>query len=814
MTVKYITLFAAIAVFLAVIIVVSVLYAKYARLTDEKLAQGPFPNTSLLYAAPELVGIGDPGTPLQLASRLRESGYGEDARTNPTGWYHLRPDAIEIFPGDRSSTDSEPGVLRFGSGRISSIIALSDNTPRTEYTLEPQLLSSLYDKNREKRRLVKYDDIPPVLVHAIISIEDKRFFQHSGFDPIRIVKAVWVDLREHRKDQGASTLTQQLARNLWLDSRKTWTRKFDELLITIHLERKLTKQKIFEYYANQVDLGRRGSFAIRGFGEASQAYFGKDIRSLTLPEAATLAGLIQEPSRRNPVRWPERAKARRNVVLQQMLENGYVSRSQHDAAVEAPLVVARQGFESADAPYFVDLVNKRLTDEFQDRDFGDSGSKIYTTLDPDLQRDAAEAVATGMRGVDEILARRHKHGAPVEEPQVALICLDPHTGEVKALIGGRNYGLSQLNHAVAKRPSGSVFKPFVYAAALNTGLWDQPDPITASTIFPDEPRTFLFDGKPYEPVDYHHSDWLGNITVREAFAKSLNVPTVEVAEQAGYGAVADLAHKAGLADIRATPAEALGAYDVTPLELTGAYTVFANQGVMVQPRMVSSIVDQSGNEVWASQPQTRKIIDPRVNFVLVNLMEEVLRSGTGAGVRARGFMLPAAGKTGTSHDAWFAGFTTKLLCVVWVGLDDYQDIKMDGAKAALPIWTEFMKRAHKHRAYRDVANFDVPDGVVSAQIDGDTGQLATTACPRVVTDYYLLGTQPVQFCLLHHGGSTEIAGWEASPPPSAQAALPTVLPTQAMAQPPPGTPQNPNNNPQNKPKKKSGFFDKLKSIFR
>jgi penicillin-binding protein 1B len=814
LTVKYIALFTAIALFLTAIIVVSVLYAKYARLTDEKLAQGPFPNTSLLYAAPELIGIGDPGTPLQLASRLRESGYGEDARTNPTGWYHLRPDAVEIFPGDRSSTDSEPGVLRFGNGRISSIIALSDNTPRTEYTLEPQLLSSLYDKNREKRRLVKYDDIPPVLVHAVLSIEDKRFFQHSGFDPLRIAKAVWVDLKEHRKDQGASTLTQQLARNLWLDSRKTWSRKFDELLITIHLERKLTKQKIFEYYANQVDLGRRGSFAIRGFGEASQAYFGKDIRSLTLPEAATLAGLIQEPSRRNPVRWPERAKARRNVVLNQMLDNGYISQSQHDAAVEAPLVIARQGFESADAPYFVDLVNKQLTDEFQDRDFGDSGSKIYTTLDPDLQRDAAEAVATGIRGVDEVLARRHKHGAPVEEPQVALICLDPHTGEIKALIGGRNYGLSQLNHAVAKRPSGSVFKPFVYAAALNTGLWDQPDPITASTIFPDEPRTFLFNGKPYEPVDFHHSDWLGNITVREAFAKSLNVPTVEVAEQAGYGAVADLAHKAGLADIRATPAEALGAYDVTPLEMAGAYTVFANQGVRVQPRMISSIVDQSGNEVWTSQPQTRKILDPRVNFVLVNLMEEVLRSGTGAGVRARGFTLPAAGKTGTSHDAWFAGFTTKLLCVVWVGLDDYQDIKMEGAKAALPIWTEFMKRAHKHRAYRDVTNFEVPDGVVSAQIDADTGQLATTACPRVVTDYYLLSTQPVQFCLLHHGGSTEIAGWEASPLPSTQSALPAVLPTQAMAQPPPGTPQNPNNNPENKPKKKSGFFDKLKSIFR
>ncbi len=814
--IKYILLFSAAAAVLAAVIVVSVLYAKYARLTDEKLAEGPFPNTSLLYAAPEVVGIGDRGTPLQYASRLRESGYGEDVRTNPTGWYHLRPNAIEIFPGDQSSTDSEPGVLRFVDGKISSIIALSDNTARTEYTLEPQLLSSLYDKSREKRRLVKYDDIPPVLVHAVISIEDKRFFQHSGFDPIRIVKALWVDLKEHRKDQGASTLTQQLARNLWLTSRKTWTRKFNELLITIHLERKLTKQKIFEYYANQVDLGRRGSFAIRGFGEAAQAYFGKDIRSLTLPECATLAGLIQEPSRRNPVRWPERATARRNVVLQQMLDNRYITRSQYEAAVQTPLTIARQGIESADAPYFVDLVNDRLTDKFQDRDFADSGSKIYTTLDPDLQRDAAEAVADGIRGVDEILAKRHrKKGTPVEVPQVALICLDPHTGEIKALIGGRNYGMSQFDHVTAKRPSGSIFKPFVYAAALNSGMWNQPNPVTASTIIPDEPKTFLFAGKPYEPVDFHHGDWLGNITLRDAFAKSLNVPAVEVAEQAGYGAVADLAHKAGLADIRATPAEALGAYDVTPLDMAGAYTLFANNGVMVQPRMISHIVDQSGTELWASEPQTKSILDPRVNFLVVNLMEEVLRSGTGAGVRARGFTLPAAAKTGTSHDAWFAGFTSKLLCIVWVGLDDYQDIKMEGAKAALPIWTEFMKRAHKHRAYRDVTDFQVPDGVVSAQIDADTGQLATSACPRVVTDYYLLGTQPSQFCLMHQGGSTEIAGWESSQPVSVPASVPATLPTQAMSRTnPPQQPQVNNGNPsQEQPKKKKGFFDKLKSIF-
>lgn len=806
-----------IAATLAIVLVVLwFFYAKYARLTDEKLTEGPFPNSSLLYAAPEALGVGDPGTPLQFAARLRDSGYGEDARGNALGWYHLRPDAIEVFPGSESYAASEPGVIRFKGGKISSVISLSDNTPRTEYTLEPQVLSSLYDKNREKRRLVRYEDIPPVLVHAVISAEDKRFFQHSGFDPIRIVKAFFIDVKQRRNAQGASTITQQLARNLWLDNRKTLSRKFDELLITIHLEHKLTKQKIFEYYANQVDLGRRGSFAIRGLGEAAKAYFGKDMRQLTLPEAATLAGLIQEPSYRNPVRWPERARARRNVVLKLMLDNGYISQPQYEAAIQEPVVVAKQGIESADAPYFVDLVNEKLAQQFQDRDFQASGSKIYTTLDLDLQRDAGAAVVLGMHEVETLLAKRHKRGGPVEEPQVALICLDPHTGEVKALIGGKNYGVSQLNHVSIKRPSGSVFKPFVYTAALNTALEGRPNPITASSTFDDEPHTFYYNGSPYEPTDYHHSDWNGPVTLSEALSRSLNVPTVEVAEDVGYGAVADLAHKAGLPDIGATPAMALGSYDVTPMDMARAYTMFANNGLMVQPRLISKIVGKGREDIWTSQLETKPVLDPRVDYIMINMMEQVLRTGTGAGVRARGFTLPAAGKTGTSHDAWFAGFTTKLLCIVWVGLDDYQDLKLDGAHAALPVWAEFMKRAHKHRAYRDVSEFAVPEGVVSAQIDPLTGQLATSACPRVETEYYLLGTQPIQFCLLHQGGSTQIAGWDTPPPPLGQSpgaanlpVRPAVITSQNL--PLPGA----QNQQTAKPKqKKPGFFDRLKGIFK
>ncbi len=378
---------------------------------------------------------------------------------------------------------------------------------------------------------------------------------------------------------------------------------------------------------------------------------------------------------RNPVRYPERAQSRRNVVLKQMLDNGYISGPQYVEAIKEPVVVARQGIESADAPYFVDLVNERLATEFQDRDFQESGSRIYTTLDPDLQRDAAEAVALGLRDINANILKHFKGQTPTDEPQVALICLDPHTGEVKALIGGKNYGMSQLNHAVAKRPSGSIFKPFVYATALNTGLTGQPDVMTASTMVKDEARTFLFLGKPYEPAEFHKDQWLGDVTLRRALAKSLNVPAVEVAESVGYGNVANLAHKAGLNDVRATPAMALGAYDATPLDMATAYTIFANDGVLVKPRFISEIVDRTGADKWSSKPETEKVLDPRVNFLMVNMMQEVLRSGTGAGVRSRGFVLTAAGKTGTSHDAWFAGFTTKLLCVVWVGLDNYQDLE-------------------------------------------------------------------------------------------------------------------------------------------
>ena len=737
-------------------------YVHYAGLIDEKLAKGPFAKTSRIYSIPQMLAVGDAITIDEIVDQLVRSGY-TTSRSNTVGWYNVRPDAVEIFPGSDSYFDKdEPGVVKIRDGQIAQIISLRDNTSRNQYALEPELVTNLFDKKREKRRLVRFADLPKDLVNAVVAVEDKRFFEHAGFDPFRIIKSVWVDVSTGQRAQGASTLTMQLARGLWLTKEKTLQRKAAETLITLHLEQRLTKEQIFEYYANYVPLGRRGSFEIQGFGEAAQAYFGKDVKTLNLEECATLAGVIQLPSYRNPVRWPDRATQRRNIVLSLMLDNGFVDERRYAKAKAAPMVVAKGAAESNDAPYFVDLVNETLQEKFADHDFQERAYRVYTTIDLDLQRDALEAVRVGLAEVDKSVARLFKgkttkDGKPYEA-QTALVALDAETGEIRALVGGRGYGQSQLNHALAKRQPGSIFKPFVYAAALSSGLSDSAELITTSTVYDDEPTVFYYDGRTYEPSNYKDG-FYGRVTVRQALAKSLNIPTVKIAEAAGYAKVAETARRAGLSETKATPAAALGAYEATPIDMAGAYTVFANHGTYHKPAWIRTIRDEKGSKIFQAKPETVPVLDPRVNYLMVSLLEEVLRSGTGAGTRGRGFWLPAAGKTGSSRDGWFAGFTSKLICVVWVGFDDNTDIKLEGARSALPIWAEFMKRAHARRAYRTVHPFAPPDGVVAVDQAAENGKR---------TEYYLAGTEPSD-----SQGKTQSAGWvasadEADPKPGAE----------------------------------------------
>ncbi len=748
---------------------------KHARVVDAKLVGGPFNRTARILAAPSPVFVGEENSSETIATRLREAGYSESAH-NQVGWYRVKDDSLEVHPGPLSYFSQEAAVLYFEGGEVSRMYSLVDNSPITRYQLEPELVTNLFDDERSKRRIFKYEDFPPHLIEAVMAIEDHRFFDHHGIDLIRASKAAFDGLVEWRQPRGTSTLTQQLARNFFLTPEQTPQRKAAEILIAFQLELRLSKEEIFEHYANQIFMGRSGSFNVMGMGEAARAYFDKDIRDVTLVEAALLAGLPQGPSYLNPYRHPERAKARRNQVLDAMERSGFIDELTLAEASEAEIVLARGHVESSAAPYYVDLVNSHLRETFASDDLNTQDYWIYTTLDKELQRIAVEAVRFGMELVDERIAKQKRFkGKEPPRAQAALVALDPRTGEVKAVVGGRDYGKSQLNRALAKRQPGSVFKPFVYAAAIDTALdyerVDQPgaympgEVFTTATMVDDVPTTFWYDEKPYEPAN-HTNKIYGLISFREALRKSINVATVKVAELASYERVADLAEKVGFEDIMPTPSIALGAYEATPLQVAGAYTALVNNGVMKRPYFVRLVRDSAGSTLQENHTEEVEALDPRVAYIVTNMLEDVLRRGTGVAARYKfKFEEPAAGKTGTDDDGWFAGYTNNLLCVVWVGFDDNTDLSLEGAHSALPIWAEFMRQAHELRPYRNPGRFEAPEGVVAVEVDPLTQELATYACSKRVSEVFVAGSQPSRFCSLHGGGhrvdmATAVAGWD------------------------------------------------------
>jgi len=607
-------------------------------------------------------------------------------------------------------------------------------------------------------------------VQAVLAIEDRKFFEHGGVNYFSMAGWAWHDIIGDRKHRGgASTLTMQLAKLLFVADTGTIKYKITQILVAFHLEHRFTKKQIFEAYANQINLGQRGSFSIQGVGEASQVYFGKDVRQLDLPECAMLAGIIQRPNYFNPFRHPERTIDRRNLVLDSMVETGSISKSQAEKAKADPLHLIPGSVDASEAPYFVDLVRDQLIQKLGDRDFNREGLRIYTSLDPDLQRIATSAVDSTEQIVHDAVDRRHardrKLGKEYVYPQVALIALDPHTGQVLALVGGRNYGASQLNHAVAHRPTGSIFKPFVYAAAFQTAVQGTMLPgqnalFSPVTILNDAQQTYG-EGTPdeYAPRNFEGA-FYGDITARFALLRSDNNATISLASMVGFDQVAALARDSGIKSAKGTPSMAIGSYDATPLEMAGAYTVFSNGGVHIDPWTLASVRAPNGDVIDDYPPSSRQVLDPRVAFLTTYMMQAVLQGngkdgckiagkdycGTGAGVRNLGFLAPAAGKTGTSHDAWFAGFTTNLLCVVWVGNDDYTDIKIEGAHAAAPIWAEFMKRAVKLPQYSDTHEFTPPDGVEIVKIDKATNLLSDDACPDGYQAAFLMGTAPTDTC--------------------------------------------------------------------
>ncbi len=736
-------------------------YFEYEKVVDDRLAAGPlFANTAQIYSGSKEVRTGQKLSAASIARELRAAGY----NSNPElGTFQLNGDTIQIKPGAQSFHSTDGATITTADDTVQSITA-ENGAALQGYKLEPQLITALSeDKGRVKRRLVAYKDIPPHMVDAVIAIEDRRFFEHGGINYARLAKCAFTDLVSGRKSCGGSTLTQQLAKNIFLSPDKKFTRKLKELIITFQLEARFNKQQLFEMYVNEMNLGHRGSFEINGIGEAAQTFFGKDFKQLDLAECATLAGMFQRPSYYNPYHAPARVIERRNIVLDSMVETGAITAAEASRAKAEPLHLAPPNVDASEAPYFVDLVHDQLVQRLGDQELGHQSLRIYTSLDPDLQRAASEAVEAGMKNVDELVRKRHKaDDTEINYPQVALVALDPHTGQILALVGGRNYGVSQLDHATAERPTGSIFKPFVYATAYNTSLngteLDDGGVFTALTKLNNDPQDFGTNGQSYTPGNFEHGEYPGMVTAVQAIAHSLNIATIALAQKVGYENVAALARSAGIVNARATPSVAIGTYDATPIDMAGAYTVFANNGVHLKPWLLASVRNANGDIVADYAPEAKQVLDPRTAFLTQSLMENVMTFGTGAAARAHGFSAPAAGKTGTSHDVWFAGYSSNLLCVIWVGNDDYTDISrgltrpLQGADAAAPMWAEFMNRAIKLPQYSDMKPFVAPAGVETVRIDKNTWLPADDSCPNDYSIGFLEGTLPQSTC--SHMGDT------------------------------------------------------------
>jgi penicillin-binding protein 1B len=779
--------------FLAAAGIFTFYYIKFSRMIDARLSGHIFQNTTQIFSSPGRISDGQAWSADDLTTYLQRSGYRPESDDNALGEYTVNGNVVDIKPSKLSYfAGTNALAVQFNGKVIRAIRPLSGGPDMGVGEIEPELITNLFDSAREKRRPVRYEDLPPTLVQAILSAEDKRFFEHPGFDFIRIFGAAWADVRHSGHVQGASTITMQMARTYFLSTDRTMQRKLAEAMLSLELEQRFTKQQIFEMYANEVYLGNRGSFGIRGFAEASVAYFGKDLRQLTLPECAFLAGLIRAPNYYSVAdRHPERAVQARDRVLTQMVENKYATDADVQDAKRVPLKLARASVTGNEAPYFVDMVKDHLLEKYSEEELQSSNFRVYTTLDPQLQRAAAAAIENGMKNVDVLLAKKYertrranaKKGItePVPQAQVALVALDPRTGEIKALIGGRDYGQSQLNHALAHRQPGSVFKPFVYAAAFNNAVDGAQPIVTPATTVDDEPTVFEFDGQEYTPNNYGER-FMGRVTVREALTYSLNVATVKVAEMVGYGRVVQIARQMGLTpNIKATPAVALGAYELTPVEVAGAYTAFATMGTRAEPMYVKSVSSAGGNMLEKNTPSNRMVLDPRVTYLVDSILVDVLNKGTGAQVRAKGFTLPAAGKTGTSRDGWFAGFTNNLVCVIWIGFDDNHDLGLAGGASAAPIWADFMIRATGLPGYRDVKPFDKPEGVDSVLIDADTLEVATPTCPVTREEVYIAGSEPTQLCELHGGHA---------PSTGAGSFLSHIFGGGSPKPPPPGSPGN------------------------
>lgn len=718
---------------------------------------------SRVYAASTPLYPGREMARTELVRELRARGYREIRAGDPEpGQFRREAGGVSVhlrdfrYPEPRGRVAGPPLHLRFTGGRIRDLRHLRTGARVPDAELEPRRIATLVGTRAVQREPVPLERMPPELIQAVLAVEDRRFFRHPGLDPVRVAGAAMANLRAGRRAQGGSTLTQQLVRTYYLTPEKSLDRKLREAAMALLLEWEHDKEAILQAYLNAVYLGQAGAAGVVGVGPAARRYFGRDVSELGLAGSALLAGMIRAPNRYAPHRHPGAARSRRDLVLRLMEEQGRITPGERRRAAREPVPAAAADVPEAlnRAPWFVDYVQRELEARFSRRELRRKGLRIHTTLDPSAQAAAERAVRQGLAAVEA----RHPELAAAPDPgggsgteaggesadgtprlQAALVAMDPRTGDVLAMVGGRSFRRTQFNRAVqARRQPGSLFKPFVYLAALADtadGAWTLASRISDSTF------AVRAGGERWSPSNYDGESH-GRPTLREALEESYNVATARLAREIGLPRVAETARRLGLSSpLRPVPSLALGAFEVSPLEMTSAYAALAGSGIRPEPLSVTAVTRPDGARLEARELSMRRVAPAGPVHLVNRALQGVLDEGTGARARQLGYPGPAAGKTGTTsgyRDAWFVGYTPDLVALVWVGYDDNRTVGLSGAEAALPLWVRFVG------AYgaRGDAGFRTPPGVTTAGVRRTRGG-SDGECRE---EYFLEGTVPDETC--------------------------------------------------------------------
>lgn len=705
----------------------------------------------------------------RLRERLERMGYVaalNSKRTLRPGEYRKTPALLEIYRrASRLPDRNDPARLfhlRLAGSRITAVRDDAGDLLASA-ALEPEIIAQFHGIERADRRLEALADVPPLLVDAIIAVEDQSFFEHGGIHLWRIAGAMLANLRAGRVVQGGSTLTQQLAKNFYLTRERTFTRKGTEALMALLLERNHTKREILEAYLNEVYMGQRGSVAIHGVGEAAQHYFGKQVGDLTLPEAALLAGLIKGPNLYSPYKHPEAARKRRDLVLSVLREQDKIERDAYESALVADLGVRDVYVDEYVAPYFVEELRQDLTERYGEEILQSEGMAIYSTLDAELQRAANTAVTQRLERLEKDHPKLRRPESPL---QAAVVALSPRSGEILALVGGRDYKQSQFNRASqAQRQPGSVFKPIVLLTALSRR--DGETRFTLLSKLEDAAFTLKLPTGTWQPVNYD-GEYHGTVTLREAIEQSMNVPVAKLGIAVGPERIVETAHRLGITSALApVPSISLGSFELTVLEAARAYAVLAAGGSLPVLRSYTDVVHADGRVLEERPREAERVFDPAEVYLVTSVLEGVVDRGTGAALRSLGFRGDIAGKTGTSsdyRDAWFIGYTPEIVIAVWVGFDDGASVQVTGSVAALPIFADVLEVA---RGKAPAEEFSVPTGIESVEIDRDSGLRAGFMCGGD-REFFLRGTAPEGVCGIFRGFGRD--GAHPPPPPRSSGA--------------------------------------------